>query len=237
MNPEKLSKDMLAKRIAGEIILSDDFGKTIRKWRNIFKISQRELAERLNVMPSVISDYESERRKSPGIKIIKKIVNALIKIDEERGGHIIKSFSSFPSEIVLSDVVLDLKEFQKPISIKKFCRFINAKIIVESEKDKIYGYTVIDSLKAIIELPPLEMVKLYGLTTERVLIFTDVTRGRSPMVAIKVTNLRPALVLYHGKIEKIDDLAIRIAQIEGISLGIIKNKPIEDILKKLETIK
>ena len=138
---------------------------------------------------------------------------------------------------MLSDVVLDLKEFQKPISIKKFCRFINAKIIVESEKDKIYGYTVIDSLKAIIELPPLEMVKLYGLTTERVLIFTDVTRGRSPMVAIKVTNLRPALVLYHGKIEKIDDLAIRIAQIEGISLGIIKNKPIEDILKKLETIK
>ena len=239
MQAEKLSKEMLAKRIAGEVVLSDHPGKTLQKWRNIFKISQKELSEKLGVMPSVISDYEGGRRKSPGIKIIKKIVEAMIAIDEERGGHVIKSFSSFPTEIVLSDVVIDLREFEKPVSIEKFCSVINAELVAKKDfgKNYIYGYTIIDSLKAILELPPLEMVKLYGLTSQRALIFTGVKRGRSPMVAIKVTNLRPGLVVYHGEIEKVDDIAIRIAEIEGIPLAIIRRLSVEELLKKLEDIK
>jgi predicted transcriptional regulator len=49
-----------------------------------FKISQTELADHLKLSPSVISDYESGRRKSPGIQTIKKIIkdeetNILIK--------------------------------------------------------------------------------------------------------------------------------------------------------------
>ncbi len=239
MDAEKLSKDMLAKKIAGEIVLSEAPGKTIQKWRNIFKISQRELAERLGVMPSVISDYEGGRRKSPGIKVIKKIVDAMISIDEERGGHVIKSFSSFPTELVLSDVVIDLKEFERPVSVERFCSLINAELVArrESKKNELYGYTIIDSLKAIIELPPLEMVKLYGLTTQRALIFTGVKRGRSPMIAIKVTNLRPGLVVYHGEVEKVDELAVRIAEIEGIPLAVVKRLGIEEMVRRLESLK
>ena len=235
MDPFKLSKDMVKKRIAGEIILSKDFGKTIQKWRNIFKISQKELAEKLGVTPSVISDYEGGRRKSPGIRVIKKIVDALIEIDEERGGNVIRSFSSFPSEIILSDVVIDLREFEKPVDVKKFCTSIGAELVAEGERNCIYGYTIIDSLKAILELPPLEMVKLYGITTERALIFTGVSRGRSPMVAIKVTNLKPSLVVYQGRIEKVDDLAVRIAEIEGIYLAVVK-KDVPSLLKDLERL-
>ncbi len=239
MDPVKLSKDILAKKIAGEIVLSESPGKTIQKWRNIFKISQKDLAERLGVMPSVISDYEGGRRKSPGIKVIKKIVDAMISIDEERGAHVIKSFSSFPTEVVLSDVVIDLKEFEKPVSIEKFCSLINAELVVKMEYkvNEIYGYTIIDSLKAIVELPPLEMVKLYGLTTQRALIFTGVKRGRSPMVAIKVTNLKPGLVVYHGEVEKVDELAIRIAETEGIPLAVAKNISIDELVKRLDRLR
>ena len=239
MKPEKLSKEMLAKRIAGEVVLSDSPGKTLQKWRNIFKVSQRELAEKLGVMPSVISDYEGGRRKSPGIKVIKKIVETMIAIDEERGGYVIKSFSTFPTEIVLSDVVIDLKEFEKPVSIENFCSVISAELVAKKElrKNDIYGYTIIDSLKAIIELPPLEMVKLYGLTTQRALIFTGVKRGRSPMVAIKVTNLKPGLVVYQGEIEKVDDIAIRIAEIEGIPLAIIRRLSIKEMIERLENMR
>jgi putative transcriptional regulator len=232
MDPEKLVKEMFLKRIAGEIVLSDNPGKTIQKWRNIFRVPQRKLAEEMGVMPSVISDYESGRRKSPGIKIIKKIVQTLIEIDERSGGNIIKYFSHFPSETVLSDAVIDLKEFVKPIPIAEFCSAIKAEIVVRndlSDRD-IYGYTIIDSLKAIVDLPPLEFVKLYGLTTERALIFTEIKRGRSPMVAIKVTNLRPGLVVYHGKVEKIDELAIRIAETEGIPVALCRNLPIEKVI-------
>ncbi len=221
MDKNSLAKENLLKRIAGEIVLSNDHGKTIQKWRNIFKLSQKTLADEMHIMPSVISDYESGRRKSPGIKIIKRIVEALINIDERNGGNIIKYFSSLPTETILSDAVISLKEFNKPVSIKNFCKIIGADVVVHEElsNNNIYGYTIIDSLKAIINLPPTDLVKLYGLTTERALIFTNLKRGRSPMIAIKVSNLKPGIVIFVN-IKSVDEIAKRIAFVERIPVAI-----------------
>ena len=77
-------KDVLAEKIAGEITLSPKPGQTIRKWRTAFDISQTELANFLELSPSVISDYESGRRKSPGILIVKKVIEAFLGIDEKK---------------------------------------------------------------------------------------------------------------------------------------------------------
>lgn len=235
MEAKVVAKESLAKRIGGEIVLSEDAGKTIQKWRNIFKIPQRRLADQMGVMPSVISDYESGRRKSPGIKIVKRIVDALIAIDEKAGGNIIRSFSSFPTTSVLSDAVIDLKEFTSPMSIKDFCKLVNASIITRNDlvDSKLYGYTIIDSEKAIIELPPIELVKLYGLTTERALIFSGAHRGKSSMVALKVTNLRPGLVILYGS-EEVDELAKRISEIESVPLAICKSKNIKELIATLK---
>ena len=74
-------KDQLREKIAGEITLSQDAGKTIRKWREEFHVSQQDLAEYMGVSPSMISDYESGRRKSPGIAIVRRIVDSLIELD------------------------------------------------------------------------------------------------------------------------------------------------------------
>jgi len=79
-------KNALSEKIAGEITLSPNPGQTIRKWRDVFNISQTDLATYLNISPSVISDYESGRRKSPGIQTVKKIIDGFVKIDEGRGG-------------------------------------------------------------------------------------------------------------------------------------------------------
>jgi putative transcriptional regulator len=179
----------------------------------------------MKIMPSVISDYENGRRKSPGIKMVKKIVEAMINIDERRGGKIIQDFADLPTKAILSEAVLDMKEFNSPITIKDFCNSIDASVLVRKDliDKKLYGYTVIDSLKAIMDLSPIDMVKLYGMTSERVLIFTGASSGRSSMVALKVTNLRPGLVILHGS-DKLDDLA----------LGTIKTKSTEDFLKKLK---
>jgi len=62
MNEIELLKQELAKKIAGEIVLSNDPGKVMRKWRNIFKIRSLDLAKKMKVVPSVISDYENGRR-------------------------------------------------------------------------------------------------------------------------------------------------------------------------------
>lgn len=85
----------LEEKIAGEITMSDNPGKTIKKWREEFRISQLELSEYLKITPSVISDYEKGRRKSPGVASIRKIVNALIEIDKARGGGpVIRRYST-----------------------------------------------------------------------------------------------------------------------------------------------
>lgn len=235
LDNEGFMKENLAKKIAGEIVLSNDAGKTIQKWRNIFKVPQRRLADEMHVMPSVVSDYESGRRKSPGIKIIKRIVENLIIIDEKTGGNVLKYFSSFPSETILSNAIISLKELSKHVSIKEFCKIIQAQVLVREDlsDNNIYGYTVIDSLKAIIELPPMELVKLYGMTSERALIFTNVKRGRSPMIAIKVSNLKPGLVVFHG-IESVDDVAKRIGEVENIPIAVCKNLSIEEMIKELQ---
>lgn len=63
--------DTLQERIAGEIALSDSPGSTMKKWRELFGISQVELSKFLKISTSTISDYEGNRRASPGVGIIK----------------------------------------------------------------------------------------------------------------------------------------------------------------------
>jgi len=234
-----LAKEKLAKNIIGEIVLSDSSEKIIKKWRNIFKISQKSLANELGITSSVVSDYESGRRKSPGIKVIKKYVNALLALDSRGGGQIIKTFVKSNSISPLSNAILDIKEFSTGMSIYDFSKKINAVFVNRNTDDKmdqeIYGYTIIDSLKAITELSFSELIKLYGLTTQRALIFTKVSTGKTPMVAIKLTNLKPALVVLHG-LSVVDDIAKRIANVENIPLGVCRLVNADDIMEKLNKL-
>ena len=57
----------------------------MRKWRELFAVSQITLSEKMLLSASVISDYESGRRKSPGAKFIRRFVLGLLLIDEEKG--------------------------------------------------------------------------------------------------------------------------------------------------------
>ena len=79
-------RNRLAEKMAGDITLSEKPGESLKKWRLNFEISQTDIANYLKVSPSVISDYESGRRKSPGTLIVRKIVESLLEIDLERGG-------------------------------------------------------------------------------------------------------------------------------------------------------
>ena len=83
----------LKEKMASEITLSEYPGMTLKKWRETFMVTQNQLAKKLDIKSSVISDYENGRRKSPGIGIIKKIINGLIEIDIENGSQIIKKYS------------------------------------------------------------------------------------------------------------------------------------------------
>ncbi|MCD6560024.1 transcriptional regulator [Thermococci archaeon] len=230
-------KEALAKRIAGEITLSADPGKTMRKWREIFGVSQTELADFLGVSSSVISDYEGGRRKSPGASTIRKFVEALISIDEKRGSNVIRAFSKTIGSDLPTEAILDMREFSLPVTIKELVDTIKGEIVANMDllDRKLYGYTVVDSIHAILEMSSEDFLKLYGWTTERALIFTKVTTGRSPMIAIRVQGMKPAVVILHG-VKKLDELAVKIAERERVPLVISHVENEETLIMNLRRL-
>jgi putative transcriptional regulator len=209
----------LAEKMAGEITLSGNPGETMKKWRKSFEISQIDLASSIGVSPSVISDYESGRRKSPGTTIISKIVEALLDLDEQAGSHRIRAFETMLIERHNASVIMDIHEYRSPVPLDRFARMIEAERISGNFDRAINGYTIVDSLNAIFQMSSNEFYRLYGWSTERALIFCNVSTGRSPMVALRVSTLKPAAVVLHGlEPGKIDPVAKKIATIESFPL-------------------
>jgi predicted transcriptional regulator len=76
-------REVLARRIAGEIILSSKPGSTMKKWRELFAVSQINLSEAMGLSSSVISDYESADEKAL-VQIHRKFVLSLCKSMKEK---------------------------------------------------------------------------------------------------------------------------------------------------------
>jgi len=224
-------RDQVREKVAGEICLSEEPGKTIRKWREQFKISQQELSKHLSVSPSVISDYEAGRRRSPGIATIRKIVDALLDIDERAGGQVLKQYSLAAK----TDSIISIREFAAEVLSSELVNRVEGQNLTPSiQLDRhIHGYTVIDSLRAITSLSSLDYLKIYGWSSQRALIFTGVRYGRSPLIAIRAHPLKPAMVVYQ-KPEQVDELAVRLAELEGIPL-IRTELGTEEIVDKLQS--
>lgn len=225
-------REQLREKIAGEITLSSDAGKTIRKWREEFNISQQELAKHLGISPSVISDYESGRRKSPGIAIVRRLVDGLIDLDEKSGGEVLKRYDLGEKH----DCIISINEFRTSVSAQEFVDMMEGENLTRgvSLDRYIHGYTVIDSIKAITSLSSFDYLKIYGWSSERALIFTGVKFGRSPMIAIRAHPLKPSMVCYHRP-EHVDDLAIRLATLENIPLVKI-TLPVNTIVDRLKRL-
>jgi putative transcriptional regulator len=228
--------DKLSITMAGEITLSKDPGGSMKKWREIFGVSQTELADYLKVSSSTISDYEGGRRASPGIGVVNRLVEALIAIDEQRGGKIRKQLEK---DFKPKEEVFDTHEFFAAVKGNDFAEKIQAVPVANASRlaeTQIYGYTLIDSLKVIIDIPVHEYMHLYGKTPERALIFQGVENGRSPMIAVKIgrfsTDMKPNIIVLHG-VEKVDPVAIKIAETEKIPLLSTK-MPIEQIIEALK---
>ncbi|RQG98143.1 helix-turn-helix domain-containing protein [Natrarchaeobius oligotrophus] len=229
-------KRELAEKIAGEITLSDDPGATLRKWRTDFDVSQTDLAAELDVSSSVISDYESGRRESPGIGVVGRLVEGLLEIDERRGGDRIRQYGRVLSAGFDSDVVLDLREYATSIPVSRLHDELEATEIVTGNTSHISGHTVVDSIEAITRLSSEEFFRLYGQSTNRVLVFTNVTRGEGVGIALRVVNPTPNAVVLHGLEEdELWDHARDLARIDGYSLA-VTTAPLENVLERLVSL-
>jgi len=227
-------KEILARRIAGETILSSSPGSTLRKWREIFNTTQTRLAEKLRISPSVISDYENERRL-PGALFIRRFVLALISIDEEEGGRFLEELARLA--VTSTDAIIDVREFPVSVEGRRVSEAVKGvPVACENLLQRgIYGYTILDSIKFIQILSSTDAYKIFGATTERALVFTNVTTGRSPMVAVRVHPLKPRMVIVHGP-EKVDELAIRLAEVERIPLILSKMSSVDELVIALSKL-
>ncbi|MDM7940046.1 MAG: helix-turn-helix domain-containing protein [Methanothrix sp.] len=213
------ARGLLAEKIAGEITLSQTPGETLKRWRRNFGITQTELSSYLGISPSVISDYESGRRRSPGIMIVSKIIDALLRIDESRGCNILRAYEDMWGDIFGLDSICSVCEYKDPIPLAQMASKLDAEVIFGRTDITIWGYTIIDSMKAIVEMLPDQFQKIYGRSTARALIFTGIRSGKSPMVAVRVSNLKPGAVVLQGLTPlEVDPVAVRIAEIENIPL-------------------
>lgn len=225
-------RDQVREKIAGEICLSEEPGRTIRKWREQFHISQQDLSKHLGVSPSVISDYEAGRRKSPGIATVRKIVDAFLGIDEKVGGQVLKQYSLAAK----TDSIISIKEFAVEVLASDLVNKIEGENLTPAIglDDHIHGFTVIDSVRAITSLSSFDYLKIYGWSSQRALVFTGVRFGRSPMIAIRAHPLKPAMVIYQ-KPDQVDELAIRLAELENIPL-IRTQLAVGDLVEKLQAL-
>jgi putative transcriptional regulator len=222
-----------ASRIAGDVVVSENPGDAMRKWRERIAVKQAILAREMGLSPSVLSDYESGRRASPGVGFIKKYVSALVKLDQNH--HKLLSREIAPKD---KSAILAIGEFKDPVKAKDILEVVDGTVITGEDKlgTNIYGYTVVDSIKTIYALSGYDFYKIYGATTERVLIFTKVGLGRSPMVAIRVVHLKPRMVVIHGP-KTVDEIAKALAEKEKIILSLAGNKSEEEIARGLAQLR
>jgi len=204
----------LMEKIAGEIALSDEPGRTLRKWREDIGVTVKELSRQMGVTPSVVSDYESGRRKSPGVHTVKRLVEALLEVDGRSGGRFASRWTTRAT-----DAIPAMAEFDQGVPAKDFLAAIHGKVLTKRLPTgrEIRGFTVIDSIKAITELGE-DYLRIFGYTTERALIFTGVKYGRSPMIVIRTHPLKPAMVVY-ARPGKVDELAVTLAELDNVILA------------------
>ncbi len=221
-------------KLIGRIVLSENPGLIMKKIRENLDVKQKELAEVIGVSPPVISDYEKGVRRKAGVRFIKKYIDGLIKL--KGTDSVILSIYQDKQNITNSGII-DIKDYKKPIRVADLINAVEGKVLTGNEMldHYLFGHTILDSIRAIIALKGEQFYKIFGKSSERALIFTKVGLGRSPMVAVRISPLKPRLVAIHGT-QDVEKLAIEMANVEKIVLIVIPPIEISMLINKINKL-
>lgn len=231
--PPSYVLDAVAEVIAGEAILSNNPGDVVRKWRVFYGLGLSDLAKLMEVSLSTVSDYERGRRL-PGRAFLKKFIYALFKHDESRDWVVTRSLSKQLGLYV--EGIVDKGDFIREVSLDEFAEYTES-IVLTPVLNQVYvrGYVVVDSVKSIESMTTGEHYRLLSLGFDRAVVFTNITRGRSVMVATRVSPLKPRLVVLHG-VRNVDPLAVRISELENIPL-LVTTLDTSEMISRLKRLK
>jgi putative transcriptional regulator len=132
--------------------------------------------------------------------------------------------------------VVDLREFPIPVRVEYLCKAIAGEVAACKEKyvKEVNGYTVVDSRKAVEAYSGSDYAQLFGATTDRALIFTNVETGCLPMMIVRVSSLKPRIIVFHKT--QPDPEAISIAEYEQIPLIYSSSPSLEQLVKSLRKL-
>ncbi len=154
-------------------------------------------------------------------------MEGLIESDSKRGYKITNELGrlfalNFP-------FIMDMSDFVSPVTFQDIVVAVDGiPILAELSNIQVYGYVITDSIKAITALTGMEFYQFLSVTFNKVLVFTKVSSGRSPMIALKIAPIRPKLIVLHRP-AKMDPLSIYIANKENINV-VVSTKRTEDEL-------
>ncbi len=234
-----MTTSSLLRFIAGDIASNEKYGIVMKKWRNLFNITQSRIAKEMNVKQSVISDYENNRRASPGINIIRSYVLALIKIAKKEHP---REYNELLKSLNIDEERASLYrgEFKTELNNKRIMKLFNATQVIapkEEYKFKEFVFFSKNISSIVTNQPSYKLLKELKSNTNRLFIFSNVKSGQIPLITITLlskinhTDL-PKLILFQSNKFKISNLAKRIAKSNNISIMITKMNN-EDILELL----
>lgn len=91
--------------IAGSVVLSDNPPQQLRYWRKKLAVKQADLAKKMNITASVLSDYEKGRRPSPGANFIKRYLQALYDLSQSNEKSQAAETQFVPTPVISADAV------------------------------------------------------------------------------------------------------------------------------------
>lgn len=229
--------EKLSKYIAGEIALSENPGEAMKKWRDLFGVSQTQLAAQIGVSPSMISDYESGRRKHPGSSTIKKFVEALIGLDENKGFRVVRSFAKIFVESP-PGVVLETCRLKNPVTGRDVVKTVAGEVVTNEEllTGGIHGYMVVDTNRLLL-LGSEEVNLVLAGSKGWALILTNVENPGPVLAVVRVLGVQPGLVVLQSLSDlSLDELSIKMSELGGFPLVVSKHVGVEKMLKALRRL-
>jgi putative transcriptional regulator len=99
---------------------------------------------------------------------------------------------------------------------------------------EVNGYTVVDSECAVEVLSGYEYAQLFGASSERALIFTNVANGILPLMIIRVCALKPRVIVFHKTLP--DKETVKLAEYEQIPILYSSAPTVEQLVKSLRKL-
>lgn len=235
-----MSEDLL-RIIIGDIASNINYGIVMKKWREMLGIRQGFVSKELNVKQSVISDYENERCKNPGIKFVRDYSLALIKIAKQKN----------PKEYFELLKSLDLKEksrivesflFKKSISNKDLMGILKVSQLSMPNEDVSVKNCLFFSDKAsklLANRPSYNLLKS-AQKEDSLFVFLNVKTGNFPVILInfilgnKLKGSKKILLFQSEKL-KLSWIAKRLAKSNNLPI-LLTNKPADELLELLKNL-